>query len=69
MLVSIKNNLKTPDIESLGAELYGHIKHEKNSEYFLNSDSITSKHKNFLGHFLHGLKLKSYNLKNINQKS
>ena len=29
VLVSIKNNLKTPDIESLGAELYGHIKHKK----------------------------------------
>ena len=32
---------------------------EKN-EYFINSDSLTSKNNNFLGHFLHGLKLKSY---------
>ena len=69
VLVSIKNNLKTPDIESLGAELYGRIKHEKNSEYFLNSDSITSKHKNFLGHFLHGLKLKSYENKKKGNKN
>ena len=40
----------------------------KNSEYFLNSDSITSKHKNFLGHFLHGLKLKSYEFKKYKTK-
>ena len=68
LLVSIKNNLKIPDIESLGAELYGRLKNGKNSEYFLNSDSITSKHKNFLGHFLHGLKLKSYEFKKYKTK-
>ena len=59
-MVSIKNNLKTSEIENLGAEFYGRINYGKNTEYFLISDSITSKHKNFLGYFLHGLKLKSY---------
>ena len=33
---------------------------ERNSEYFLNSDSVISNQENFLGYFLHGLKLKSY---------
>ena len=68
ILISIKNNLKISDVESLGAELYGRINQGKNSEYFLNSDSILSKHKNFLGHFLHGLKLKSYEFKKYKTK-
>ena len=60
VLVSIKNNLEASDIENLGAEFYGRINHEKNSEYFVNSDSISIKYENFIGYFLHGLKLKSY---------
>ena len=60
VLVSVKNNLDTSDIENLGAEFYGRINHEKKSEYFVNSDSIRSKYENFIGYFLHGLKLKSY---------
>ena len=60
VLISIKNNLKSSDIENLGAEFYGRINFGKNSEYFINSDSILTKDNNFLGYFLHGLKLKSY---------
>ena len=60
VLISIKKNIKTSDIENLGAEFYGRINYGKNSEYFVNSDSIISKNKNFIGYFLHGLKLKSY---------
>ena len=60
VLVSVKNNLETSDIENLGAEFYSRINHEKKSEYFVKSDSISSKYKNFIGYFLHGLKLKSY---------
>ena len=60
VLVSIKNNLKISDIESLGAEFYKKINYGKSSEYFLISDSVISNHKDFLGHFLHGVKLKSY---------
>ena len=60
ILISIKKNLKNSEIESLGAELYGRINYGQNSEYFLNSDTAASKHENFIGYFLHGLKLKSY---------
>jgi len=60
VLVSIKKDLKTSDIENLGAEFFGRINYGKNSEYIVISDSISTKYKNFLGHFLHGLKLKSY---------
>jgi len=60
VLVSAKNNLETSDIENLGAEFYDRINHGKKSEYFIKLDSISSKYENFIGYFLHGLKLKSY---------
>jgi len=60
VLISIKKELQSFDIENLGSELYGLINHGKNSEYFINSDSIIGKYENFTGHFLHGIKLKSY---------
>ncbi len=60
ILISIKKDLKSFDIENLGAELYGRINYGKNSEYYINSDSVVSKQKKFISYFLHGLKLKSY---------
>tara|TARA_B100001057_G_scaffold181109_1_gene181824 strand:+ start:5583 stop:7040 length:1458 start_codon:yes stop_codon:yes gene_type:complete len=60
VLFSIKKNIKLSDIESLGAELYGRINYGKNSQYFVNSDTVIGNYENFIGHFLHGLKLKSY---------
>jgi leucyl aminopeptidase len=59
-LVSIKKELKTSDIESLGAKFHGFIDYNKKNDYFVNSDTVNSKIVNFLGYFLHGLKLKSY---------
>ena len=60
ILISIKKDLKSFDIENLGAEFYGRVNYGKNSEYFIISDSLVGKIENFIGHFLHGLKLKSY---------
>ena len=60
IVISIKNDLKSSQIESLGAEFYGRINYGKNSEYFINSDTVLGKNDNFIGYFLHGLKLKSY---------
>ncbi len=68
ILISIKKKFETYDIENLGAEFYTRINYGKNSEYFINSDSIISKHKNFIGYFLHGLKLKSYEFKKYKTK-
>ena len=68
ILISIKKNLKTSDIENLGAEFYGRINYGKNSEYFINSDSIPRKLDDFISHFLHGLKLKSYEFKKYKTK-
>ncbi len=69
VLISIKEKLKTSDVENLGAELYGRINYGKNSEYFIVSDSIVGNNDNFLGHFLHGLKLKSYEFKKYKTKN
>jgi len=59
-LVSVKKDLETSDIESIGAEFHGYINYDKKRDFFINSDSINNKFENFLGYFLHGLKLKSY---------
>ena len=37
-LISLKNNIKTFDVENLGAEFYGRINYGKNSEYIINFD-------------------------------
>ena len=60
VLISIKKNLKSFDVENLGAEFYRRINYGKKSDYIIISDSIVSKHENFINYFLHGLKLKSY---------
>ena len=59
-LVSIKKDLKTSDVENLGATFHGFIDYEKKNDYFISPDTINSKIENFIGYFLHGLKLKSY---------
>ena len=68
VLISIKKNLKTSDIENLGAEFFGRINYGKNSEYFVLSDTISIKQNNFLGYFLHGVKLKSYGFNKYKSK-
>ena len=59
-LVSVKKNIKISDIENLGAKFHSYINFDKKDDYFINSDTVNDKTKNFIGHFLHGLKLKSY---------
>ena len=68
ILVSIKNDLKSSDIENLGSNFFGRVNSDKNSEYNIISDSINCKYDNFLGHFLHGIKLKSYEFKKYKSK-
>ena len=68
VLISIKKNLKNSDIENLGAEFHKKINSKKNNEYFVVSDSVVGKNENFLGYFLHGLKLKSYEFKKYKTK-
>ncbi len=60
ILVSVKKDFQESNIENLGAELYSSINNGKKMNYSVNTDTINSKIDNFIGHFLHGLKLKSY---------
>ena len=68
ILISIKKDLKNSDFENLGAELFKSINYGGNSEYFLNTDTVNNKFKNFVSYFLHGLKLKSYEFKKYKTK-
>ena len=59
-LISIKKDIKTSDVENLGAKFHNYINYNKKNSYFVYLDTINSKIKNFAGYFLHGVKLKSY---------
>ena len=52
ILISIKKDITSSDIENLGAEFYGRVNYGRNIEYFINSNSIIGKKQNLLGHFL-----------------
>ncbi len=60
ILISLKKNTKSCDLENLGAKFYDLFKDLKQNDYNLNSDSIIYNNKDVIGYFLHGLKLKSY---------
>ncbi len=60
ILVSLKKNVTTSDAENLGAKFYDNFKDFKNTEYNINSDTISLNSSHIIGYFLHGLKLKSY---------
>jgi leucyl aminopeptidase len=61
-LISLKKDLKSIEVEKLGAELYNFIKNKNyiNGKFLLNTNYIPEKLKNFIGYFFHGFKLKSY---------
>ena len=55
ILISIKKNLESSDVENLGAELFSHINYGNKGEFTINADSINAKSgKDFIGIFLHG---------------
>ena len=60
ILVSSKKNPTNSTIENLGAKFYDLFKDSKLNDFSINSDTCSNISKNFIGHFLHGLKLKSY---------
>ena len=68
ILVSLKKNLKNSEIENLGAKFYELFKSLKQTEFSLNSDTISGNFKDKIGHFLHGLKLKSYSFEKYKTK-
>ena len=63
ILVSLKKNLSNTGAEKLGAKLYSYIKEKIKSEYLIDTNSMPLKYRDLLGHFLHGIKLNSKQLK------
>ena len=59
-LISVNKNINSSQVENLGADFYNYFKDIKKKEFQINSDVMPIKLKNFIGYFLHGLKLKSY---------
>ena len=68
ILISFKKDIQSFDVENLGALLYDLCKDIGQSEYVLNTDSISPRLKNFIGYFLHGFKLKSYSFNKYKTK-
>ena len=61
ILISLKKDLKSFDVENLGAEFYNFIKKNSFNDVSIINESVKSKPgKDFIGRFIHGLKLKSY---------
>ena len=60
ILVYLKKNDEISDLERLGSNFYDLIKNTKENKYFLFKDFLLDQQRYFIGHFLHGLKLKSY---------
>ena len=69
ILISIKKDLKSSDIENLGAEFFVRIDQNKKEDYYINTDSVNIRYENFIGYFLHGLKLKSYKFNKYKSKN
>ncbi len=68
ILVSFSKKLSASGAENLGAKCYEFFKEIKNTEYRINTDSIANNSKNLIGHFLHGIKLKSYKFEKYKSK-
>ena len=60
ILVSLKRNITASNVENLGASFYGQFKRNKINNFVLVTETLFNKQKNLVGHFVHGLKLKSY---------
>ena len=60
ILISIKKKITSAEAESLGAKFYDQFKANQYNYFNINTETIISKLKNFIGYFLHGIKLKSY---------
>ena len=60
ILVSLKKNVKISEVENLGANFYDQFKNSKINEFSINSETLLTQQKYYVGSFAHGIKLKSY---------
>ena len=67
-LISVKKKINLSQIENLGAEFFNYLKDFRQKEFLFYSDVLPVKQNNFIGHFLHGFKLKSYSFEKYKSK-
>ena len=68
ILVSLKKKLTNFDAQNLGAECYLILSGSKIIGHNVNSETINNGSKNLIGHFLHGMRLKSYKFEKYKTK-
>tara|TARA_B100001057_G_scaffold439395_1_gene472543 strand:- start:55 stop:1512 length:1458 start_codon:yes stop_codon:yes gene_type:complete len=68
ILVTINSNSNFSEVENLGAKFYDQFKVLKQNQFDINTDSLKNQLKNLIGHFLHGIKLKSYSFEKYKTK-
>ena len=68
ILVSFKKTISSFDMQNLGAKCYNIISDSKIIQHNINSETIDNKSTNLIGHFLHGMRLKSYKFQKYKTK-
>tara|TARA_B100000886_G_scaffold91503_1_gene60491 strand:- start:5454 stop:6914 length:1461 start_codon:yes stop_codon:yes gene_type:complete len=68
ILVSLKKNLTNFDVQNLGAECYLILSGSRIVGHNVNSETIKNESKNLIGHFLHGMRLRSYKFEKYKTK-
>ena len=68
IFVSFSKKITNSEVENLGGKFYDLFKENKINEYLINSDTVSNKFKNFVGYFLHGIRLKSYKFEKYKTK-
>ena len=68
VLVSLKANITSTELENLGANFYDIFKKTQIKNFIINSDTAPKNKINVVSYFLHGLKLKSYRFEKYKSK-
>ena len=68
IFVSFSKKITNSEVENLGGKFYDLFNENKINEYLINSDTVSNKLKNFVGYFLHGIRLKSYKFEKYKTK-
>ena len=67
-LVSIEKNMPSVELENLGAKFYDIFKSSEIKNFSINTDTISESKSDIIGHFVHGIKLKSYKFEKYKTK-
>ena len=71
LLIKLKNNQSSHDIEKIGADFYSYLKANsflKSSFYEINIRNVNLNNRNFFDEFIHGVELKSYEFNKYKSK-